>query len=167
MRRSLKPKWPDGRWRRERERARERERERAIKTTDNTPEGGPAVLGLESFQKWCPQNFWLPPPCPHLDLIYTIKFTQPPLLCLLFHDPPPPSDAIIKCGSSLTWFVSLISLLLFSYLLRKNLAGRSCCNHPFRRGVEAVTSSSSFSCTRAGITIIFCADKILPHTFSR
>ena len=34
------------------------------------------------------------PPCPHLPLIYTsicsIKSMQPPLPCLLFHDPPPP-----------------------------------------------------------------------------
>ena len=29
-------------------------------------------------------------PCPHLNLIYSIKFTQPPLLHLLFHDHPPP-----------------------------------------------------------------------------
>ena len=29
------------------------------------------------------------PPCLHLDLIYTIKFTQPLLLRPLFHDPPP------------------------------------------------------------------------------
>ena len=29
------------------------------------------------------------PLCPHLELIYIIKFTQPPLLCTLFHDPPP------------------------------------------------------------------------------
>ena len=28
------------------------------------------------------------PPCPHLVLTYTLKFTQPPLLHLLFHDPP-------------------------------------------------------------------------------
>ena len=30
------------------------------------------------------------PPCLHLDLIYTIEFTQPPLLRPLFHDLPPP-----------------------------------------------------------------------------
>ena len=30
------------------------------------------------------------PPCPHLDLICSIKFTYPPLLRLLFHNPPPP-----------------------------------------------------------------------------
>ena len=29
------------------------------------------------------------PPCPHLDLIYTIEFTQPLLLRPLLHDPPP------------------------------------------------------------------------------
>ena len=29
------------------------------------------------------------PPCPHLDLIYTMKFIQPPSLRLLFHEPPP------------------------------------------------------------------------------
>ena len=28
-----------------------------------------------------------PSPCPHLELIYTIKFRQPPLLRPLFHDP--------------------------------------------------------------------------------
>ena len=32
--------------------------------------------------------FDLLPPCPHLVLTYTLKFTQPPLLHLLFHDPP-------------------------------------------------------------------------------
>ena len=30
------------------------------------------------------------PPCPHFELIYCIKFTQSPLLCPLFHEPPPP-----------------------------------------------------------------------------
>ena len=38
------------------------------------------------------------PPCPHLDLIYTIKFKQPPLLRTLFNDPPPPSDADVISG---------------------------------------------------------------------
>ena len=28
-----------------------------------------------------------------------MKFTQPPLRCPLFHDPPPPSDGVIKSGS--------------------------------------------------------------------
>ena len=37
-----------------------------------------------------------------MDLIYTIKFTQPPILCQLFHDPPPPSEADIISGSSPT-----------------------------------------------------------------
>ena len=46
--------------------------------------------------KGCPQNFWgfwLPPPCPHLVMIYRTKSTQPPLLCLLLGYPPPPPDA--------------------------------------------------------------------------
>ena len=30
------------------------------------------------------------PPCPHLELICSIKFTQPPCLHPLFHDPLPP-----------------------------------------------------------------------------
>ena len=30
------------------------------------------------------------PPCPHLELICSIEFTQPPLLRPLFPDPPPP-----------------------------------------------------------------------------
>ena len=35
------------------------------------------------------KNVWiLWPPCPHLELICCIKFTQPPLLRLLFHVPP-------------------------------------------------------------------------------
>ena len=38
--------------------------------------------------------FWPPPPCPHLDLIYTMKFMQPPLLRPLIHDPFPP----LRCG---------------------------------------------------------------------
>ena len=29
-----------------------------------------------------------PPPCPHLEMIYTVKFIQPLLLRPLFHDPP-------------------------------------------------------------------------------
>ena len=33
---------------------------------------------------------FLTPPCPHLDLICTIKFAQLPLLRLLFQDPTPP-----------------------------------------------------------------------------
>ena len=32
-------------------------------------------------------DFLPPPPCPHLELIYTTKFTQPPIPCPLFHDP--------------------------------------------------------------------------------
>ena len=35
-------------------------------------------------------DFLTPPPFLHLDLIYTTIFMQPPLLHLLFHDPPPP-----------------------------------------------------------------------------
>ena len=49
-------------------------------------------------------GFWTPSPpcpCPHLVLKYSIEFTQPPLLRLLFHDPPPPYDADIISGSSL------------------------------------------------------------------
>ena len=42
-----------------------------------------------------------PPFCPHEELVYTIKFTQPPLLRLRFHFPPTPSDADIISGSSL------------------------------------------------------------------
>ena len=42
------------------------------------------------------------PPCPHLELICSIKCTQPPLLLSLFQDPPPPSDADTISGSSLT-----------------------------------------------------------------
>ena len=42
-------------------------------------------------------------PCPHLNLIYTTKYTQPPLLCPLFEDPLPLSDADIISGSSLEW----------------------------------------------------------------
>ena len=34
--------------------------------------------------------FLPPPPCPHLELIYGIKFTQPTLPCPFFHDPLPP-----------------------------------------------------------------------------
>ena len=30
------------------------------------------------FQIWVPQNFWPPPTCSHLELIYSTKFTQPP-----------------------------------------------------------------------------------------
>ena len=39
------------------------------------------------------------PYCLHLDLIYTAKFTQPPLLRLPFHEPS--SDGDIISGSSL------------------------------------------------------------------
>ena len=34
--------------------------------------------------------FWPPPPRPHLDLMHSIKFMQPPFLRLLFHDSLPP-----------------------------------------------------------------------------
>ena len=34
--------------------------------------------------------FLTPPPCPHLHLIFTIKFTQHPSQHALFHDPPSP-----------------------------------------------------------------------------
>ena len=46
-------------------------------------------------------DFLSPPPCPHLELINTIKFMQPPLLRPLFHD----SDVDIISGSSLTSFL--------------------------------------------------------------
>ena len=55
-----------------------------------------------SFQKWRLQNSRIfLTPFPGVDLIYTIKFMQPPLLCPLFHDPPSPSDVDITSGSSL------------------------------------------------------------------
>ena len=51
------------------------------------------------FRKFSPSS-----PCPHLDLIYKIKFKQPPLLRPrpLFNDPPPPSDADILFGCPIT-----------------------------------------------------------------
>ena len=42
------------------------------------------------------------PPCPHWELIYSIKFMQPPLLRPLLHDPCPPSDADIISGCTPT-----------------------------------------------------------------
>ena len=36
------------------------------------------------------------PPCPHLDLIYALKFTQPPFLRPHFHDPPPMRTSHLK-----------------------------------------------------------------------
>ena len=41
------------------------------------------------------------PHCPHLDLIYTIRFKKPASLRSLFHGQPPPSDADIISGSFL------------------------------------------------------------------
>ena len=41
---------------------------------------------------------FLTPSCLPLELIYTIKLSQPPLLRMLFHDPPPPSDVDIISG---------------------------------------------------------------------
>ena len=35
-------------------------------------------------------DFLTPSPSPHLEPMFTIKFTQPSLLRPLFHDPPPP-----------------------------------------------------------------------------
>ena len=52
-----------------------------------------------SFQIWCPHNFrifWPPPPCPYLDLIYTLKSTQLPLLHLIFYDHPPMRTAYLE-----------------------------------------------------------------------
>ena len=46
-------------------------------------------------------GFFTPPPCPHLDLIYTIEFKQPPILCLLFHNPLP-----FRCGHQI-WVLPL------------------------------------------------------------
>ena len=69
------------------------------------------------------------PPYPHLDLIYSIKFTQHPFLQLLFHDPPPPSNADIISESSLCTPTYLTSDLLGDFcsyimftLLKKWLA---------------------------------------------
>ena len=59
------------------------------------------------------------PPCPHLDLIYTIKLMQPPLLHLLFHDhlpPPMQTDANIISGTSLNLLRSDDHLPEFSVL---------------------------------------------------
>ena len=42
---------------------------------------------MMSIKFW---NFWPPPPCLRLELICSIKFMQPPLVCLLFYDPLPP-----------------------------------------------------------------------------
>ena len=39
-------------------------------------------------------DFLTPTPCPHLDLIYTMRFTQPPLLRQLFHDLPFPLGCV-------------------------------------------------------------------------
>ena len=58
-----------------------------------------------SFHILCPQNLWIfrpPPPCPHLYLIYAIKFMQSPSLCPLFHDIPLPFDADSISGNSPT-----------------------------------------------------------------
>ena len=50
-------------------------------------------------------DFLTPSPlCPHLGLIYSTKFTQPPLLIFFLANPPPPSvrtsymDAPLLCG---------------------------------------------------------------------
>ena len=40
--------------------------------------------------------FLTPPLCLHLELLYTIKFTQPPLLPPIFHDPPPMQTSYLK-----------------------------------------------------------------------
>ena len=45
------------------------------------------------------------PPCPHLERIYYTKFSQPPLLRLLFHDPPSP----LRCGHHM-WRLPLRTL---------------------------------------------------------
>ena len=39
------------------------------------------------------------PPCPHLELICSIKFTQPLLLRPLFHDPPPMGTSYLDAPS--------------------------------------------------------------------
>ena len=54
----------------------------------------PQSLRLGSFLIWCPQNlqiFLTLSHCPHLDLIYTIKFTQPPYYVRFSMTPLPPS----------------------------------------------------------------------------
>ena len=56
-------------------------------------------------------DFLLPPPCPHLELINSIKFKQPPLLCPLFHYPPPPSIADIISGGPCCGILAAVSLL--------------------------------------------------------
>ena len=43
-------------------------------------------------------GIWTPPPCPHLGLIYSTKFMQPPLLHLIWANPPPLSaDVVYGC----------------------------------------------------------------------
>ena len=50
-------------------------------------------ISLGPILTWCLQNFWdfwTPPPVCIWQLVYTIKFRQPPLLPLLLGDPLPP-----------------------------------------------------------------------------
>ena len=67
----------------------------------NNHKGHPIMISTIFF------DFLSPPPCPHLEVIYTIKFMQPPLLC-----GPLPSP--LQCGHHI-WeppfalFLSLIS----------------------------------------------------------
>ena len=54
------------------------------------------------------------PPCPHLDLIYTIKFTQPPLLRTLIHDPLPPPMRTYLMDAPLHYFKLKLLAVYFS-----------------------------------------------------
>ena len=49
-------------------------------------EGGSSIYDIPNISGF----FDLLPLCPHLELIYMIKLSQPPLLRPLFHDPLPP-----------------------------------------------------------------------------
>ena len=67
-------------------------------------------------------EFLPPPPCPHLDLIYTIKFTQPPLLRLHFHGPLPHADVISGISQTLPSGVRVHSADSLSCMVKKFLS---------------------------------------------
>ena len=99
-----------------------------------------------------PLNFQIFDPLPHVhigQLICTTKFTQPPLLHLLFHDPPTLSDADIISGSSFTQFIVRRSYRFHLLVLSSPLDFSQLC----------VTGK----CTQSSVTITATKGQVMPR----
>ena len=84
------------------------------------------------------------PPCLHLELIYILKFMQPPLLRPLFHDPLPPCPHL-----ELIYTIKFTQPPLLNPLLHDPLkCRRHLCMTPYVTGIIHVTHLNQSVCSR-------------------